>query len=78
MKKIKILNSKEVDDLIEGIGNGDIIIDGRNSKPMTPEEVEEFRKIRKEHYDALSAEEKEEIEAFAEKLRKEDNESTGN
>ena len=77
MKKVKILNKDEIDDLIEGIGNGDIIIDGRDSK-MTPEELEEMKKHIQDHNDSMSPEEKEEIRAFAEKLRKEDNESTSN
>ena len=76
MKKVKILNKDETDDLIKGIEDGDIIIGGSDIK-MTSEEVVDFKKMLREHYDALSPKEKEEIRLFSEKLRKED-ENTSN
>ena len=70
--KIKILNNEEIASLIKGIEDGDIIIDGRESKPLTPEEAEDYKRLRQEHYDANSEDEKEEIRALIEKLRKEE------
>lgn len=45
---MKIIKGNEIDKLIEGIENGDIIIDSRNISPMTKENHEAFRKLRQE------------------------------
>ncbi len=70
MNKIKILNIEEIDELIEGIEDGNIIIGGEFNS--TPEEIEEFAILRKKHMDNMSPEKKEELRKFVEKLRKED------
>jgi hypothetical protein len=69
---MKILNTEEINALIKGIENGDIIIDSSDMTPMTPEDHEEYRNLRQEHYDAMTYDEKEEIKKLVEKLRKED------
>jgi hypothetical protein len=74
---MKILNTEEINKLIEGIENGDIVIDSSDMTPMTPEDHEEYKKLRQERVDAMTYDEKEEMKKLIEKLRKED-ESTSN
>jgi len=71
---MKILNNEEINDLIKGIEDGDIIIDGRNAPEWTEKEKEDYKKLRQEHSDAMTYDEKEEIKKLVEKLRKEDEE----
>lgn len=69
---MKILNTEEINNLIEALENGDIVIDSRNMPPMTEEDHKEFRKLRQERHDAMTEDEKEEINKLVERLRKED------
>ena len=72
---MKFLNNKEFNILIKGIENGDIIIDGRDAPKMTQEEIDEFKKKRQEHMDAMSPEKRKEIKDFVEKLRNDESSS---
>ena len=70
---MKILNTEEIDNLIKALENGDIVIDSRDMPPMTEEDHKEYLKLRKERHDAMTEDEKEEINKLVERLRKEDN-----
>lgn len=68
----KELNMDEINDLIKGIEDGDIIIGNSEPIKLTEEERKELKKRRQEHYNSLSDEEKQHIHDLSERFKNKD------
>ena len=69
---MKFLKENEINSIIKGIEDGDIIIGDINKTEMSPDEIEKFKIERKRRYDLMSDEDKEHIKKLSKKYRKED------